>query len=132
MSNSDYYRGRRDAEAVLRDYKPTKVCPTAKKNKETLSLLVNEASKKAINNSYWNGYYYILKKGYGEVLAYYNFGDCDNYFERRKTEKLNTIISKEGADYEKIVTAQTQKQNKIVLFIGASIMLVGFVIIIKK
>jgi hypothetical protein len=95
-------------------------------------LLVNEASKKAINNSYWKGYHYILNKGYGEVLAYYNFGDCGNYFERRNTEKLNTIISKEGADYEKIVTAQTQKQNKIVLFIGASIMLVGFIIIIKK
>ena len=132
MSNSDYYRGRREAEVVLRDFRPTKICPTAKKNKETLSIIVNEASKKAINSSYWKGYHYILKKGYGEVLAYYNFGDCTNYFERRNTEKLNKIISEEGADYEKIVTAQTQKQNKIVLFIGASIMLVGFIIIIKK
>ena len=52
--------------------------------------------------------------------------------QQAQLDALLEKLDKEGADYEKIVTAQTQKQNKIVLFIGASIMLVGFIIIIKK
>lgn len=133
MGYSDFIRGENDANKVLQTkYKPTKNCETAKRNKEELAVVIPDLSKKAIGSDYWSGYLKAYKKRKEDVDAYYNFGDCQNYFDRKKVEEVGKIIDTESKKYEEIVSAQTSKQNKTVLFVGTAIMLVGLVIILKK
>ncbi|MBW2998675.1 hypothetical protein KY321_04005 [Candidatus Woesearchaeota archaeon] len=133
MSYRDYINGKNKATQELRTrYKPTKACETARKNKEELAIVVADLSKKALGSDYWSGYYQIYKKRKQDVDAYYNFGDCENYFNRKKLKEVGKVVEAESEKYEEIVSAQTTKQNKIVLFVGTAIMLVGLVIILKK
>ena len=133
MGYSDYIRGRQKAtQELYTKYKATKSCETARKNKEELAIVVADLSKKALGSDYWNGYYGVYNKRLGDVKAYYNFGDCENYFNRKKLKEVGEVVEAESEKYEEIVSAQTTKQNKIVLFVGTAIMLVGLVIILKK
>ena len=133
MGYNDFIRGKNDATSELyTKYKATKVCETARKNKEELAVIVPDLSKKAIGSDYWSGYYQAYKKRKEDVDAYYNFGDCQNYFDRKKLKEVGEIVDTESKKYEEIVSAQTSKQNKTVLFVGTAIMLVGLVIILKK
>lgn len=133
MSYTDFIRGKNDATAELRTkFQITKHCPTARENKEKLAIINLDLSKKALGSDYWSGYYGVYKKRKQDIDAYYNFGDCENYFNRKKLEAVGKVVEAESEKYEDIVSAQTSKQNKIVLFVGTAIMLVGLVIILKK
>lgn len=133
MSNINFYRGEQKAtQELYTKYKATKSCETARKNKEELAVIIADLSKKALGSDYWSGYYNVYKKRKQDVDAYYNFGDCKNYFERKKLKEVEKVIKDESEKYEDIVSAQTSKQNKIVLFVGTAIMLVGLVIILKR
>ena len=95
MGYSDYLKGKADANAVLRTkYQATKTCPDALKNRDELQFVVSDLTKKAINSSYWRGYSDAHAQRLKDVSAYYNFGDCDNYFNRYKVDKLGKIVDK--------------------------------------
>jgi hypothetical protein len=133
MGYNDFIRGKNDATSELyTKYRATKSCETARQNKEELAIIVADLSKKALGSDYWSGYYQAYKKRKEDVDAYYNFGDCQNYFDRKKLKEVGKIVDTESKKYEEIVSAQTSKQNKTVLFVGTAIMLVGLVIILKK
>lgn len=133
MGYSDFIKGKEKATSELRTkYVATKSCETARKYKEELAVIVPDLSKKAIGSDYWSGYYQVYKKRKEDVDAYYNFGDCQNYFDRKKLKEVGEIVETESKKYEEIVSEQTSKQNKTVLFVGTAIMLVGLVIILKK
>ena len=128
-----FVKGRTVAkQELINRYKPTKFCSEAKKNIEQLRVLVEDFSKKGISDNFFSGVAYEYKARLEECIAYYNFGDCDNYFAKKKLEVVSDIINKESIEAQSLVSKQTEKQNKVVLFIGASIMLVGLFIIVKK
>ena len=78
---SSYYKGKDTARNFLRTrFIATKSCREAKKNRDELEAIVSDLSKKAIGSSYWKGEYDVYKQRLQDVRAYYNFGDCDNYF----------------------------------------------------
>lgn len=134
MGYYDFGKGKRGAIKFLEEegYKTTKVCPTALLNKEKLTAIISNTTKKALDSDYWSGYNYILKERLGEISAYYGFGECDEYFERKKIQDLNKIVDRESEDYEDLITAQTKKQNTIVMLIGAGVVAIGTLIIFKK
>lgn len=130
---SSYYKGKDTARNFLRTrFRATKACRTAKKNRDELEAIVSDLSKKAIGSSYWKGEYDVYKQRLQDVRAYYNFGDCDNYFNRFKVDELGKIVDRESSEYQELVDAQTKKQNKIVLVIGGLVMAVGTIIILKR
>jgi hypothetical protein len=134
MGYYDVGRGRGDAFAFLRTgkYEVTKDCPTALRNKEELDVVISDTTKKALGSDYWSGYNSVLKERRGEVLAYYRFGKCDDYFNRKKSQDLGKIVDRESQIYEDLISAQTKKQNTIVLGIGAIVILIGTILIFKK
>lgn len=133
MGYYDYIKGKNQAtQELYTKYKPTKACETARKNKEELAIIVADYSKKALGSDWSRGYYDVYKKRKQDVDAYYNFGDCENYFNRKKLKEVGKVVDEESKKYEEIVSAQTTKQNKIVLFVGTAIMLVGLVIVLKR
>ena len=133
MGYQDFRKGEQDAFNELQNkYQPSKYCPTARQLKEEIAIINADLSKKAIGSDYWSGYYRMWKNRADDINAFYRFGDCDNYFAKKKLEVVGEVIEKESVKYEEIVSAQTSKQNKIVLFIGASIMIVGTIIILRK
>jgi hypothetical protein len=134
MGYYDTGRGRGDAFALLRTgkYATTKHCPTALATKEELDFVIADTTKKGLGSDYWNGYNSVLKERRGEVMAYYRFGKCDDYFNRQKTQDLGKIVDRESEEYEKLISAQTKKQNMIVLGIGAMVIAIGTIFIFKK
>lgn len=133
MGYYDAIKGKNDATSELyTKYRATKSCETARQNKEQLAIIVADLSKKALGSDYWSGYYQVYKKRKQDVDAYYTFGDCENYFNRKKLKEVEKVVVEDSEEYEKIVSAQTSKQNKIVLFVGTAIMLVGLVIVLKR
>ena len=112
---SSYYKGKDTARNFLRTrFRATKSCRTAKQNRDELEAIVSDLSKKAIGSSYSKGEYDVYKQRLQDVSAYYNFGDCDNYFNRFKVDELGKIVDRESSEYQDLVDAQTKKQNKIV------------------
>ena len=133
MSYSSYLKGKAQANQDLRNkYLATKSCPDALKNRDELQFVVSDLTKKAINSDYWRGYSDVFAKRLGDVRAYYNFGDCDNYFNRYKVDKLGKIVDKKNTKAQELINAQTKKQNRLVLFVGFAVMLVGTIIILKR
>ncbi len=130
---SSYYKGKDTARNFLSTrFKATKSCRTAKKNRDELEAIVSDLSKKAISSSYWKGEYEVYKQRLQDVTAYYNFGDCDNYYNRFKVDEIGKIVDRESVEYQDLVDAQTKKQNQIVLAIGGLVMAVGTLIILKR
>jgi len=68
----------------------------------------------------------------GEHQAKWRFADCDRRLEIKRIDALNDIIESEAREYEVKVKKQTEKANRTVIFIGASIMMVGLFIILKR
>jgi len=134
MGYYDVGRGRGDAFAFLRTgkYEVTKDCPKALRNKEELDVVISDTTKKALGSDYWSGYNSVLKERRGEVQAYYRFGKCDDYFNRKKSQDLGKIVDRESEKYEDLISAQTKKQNTIVLGIGVIVILIGTLLIFKR
>jgi len=133
MSYTSYLKGKAQANQDLRNkYVATKTCPEALKNRDELQFVVADLQKKAINSDYWRGYADAHTQRLGDVRAYYNFGDCDNYFNRYKVDKLGKIVDKKNTKAQDLINAETKKQNRLVLFVGLAVMLVGTLIILKR
>ena len=57
---------------------------------------------------------------------------CQNLFTSQKINELSVIIGKESKKFETEISAQTGKSNKLVLYIGGSAILLGFILILIK
>lgn len=130
---SERQKGERDAKAVLKNkFLPTTDCELAKKHLSQLSVKIEELATKSISSKYHAGSLTIYDNRYKAVESKYNQNNCDLFISNKKADLVRDIVDRENLEAESVVGAQTKKQNTIIIGVGATIMLIGLLVIIKK
>ena len=109
-------------------------CESIKQNVDILTIEYKEASKKAIGGSKSDkARAEIVEKVLRREEGKFSVQNCENLLGKKEFESvIKPIYDELTQEYLQTATEDTQKRNKLTMGIGAAIMVVGLILIVKK